>query len=119
MYEEHYKYLYRVGGAVPQEHRTPERLEKLDLEVASGDLVARSTPEIFEEFLQPHWDEYAEVNYGYPSQLVRRHNLGRSKDELMKIAIALALTTLELAEAELVDMLNDAYLDATTNIFVD
>jgi hypothetical protein len=119
MYEEHQNDLYRVGGASPQEHRTPKRLEKFDLELAAGDLVARSTPEMFEEFLQPNWDEYYQVNGDYSGRIVSRSNSGRSKDELMKLAISLALAALELAEIELLDRLNTIYLEATTEIAID
>jgi hypothetical protein len=119
MYEEHLNDLYRVGGASPQEHRTPNRLEKFYLELASGDIVARSTPEMCEEFLQPNWDEYCEANYDCPGQIVRCSSSGRSKDELMKIAISLALAALELAEIELLDRLNAIYLEATTEIAID
>ncbi len=112
MYEEHQHDRDRVGGASPPEHCTPNRLEQFDIELASGDLVARSMPDPFEEFLQPNWDEYCEPNCDYSGQIVRRSNSGQSQDELMKIAISLALAALELAEIELLDRLNAIYLES-------
>jgi hypothetical protein len=99
--------------------RTPRCLEKLDLEPTSGDLVARSAAEMFEEFLYPNWDEYCRANYDDPGQIVRRRHSGRSKDELMKMAISLALAALELAEVELLDRLNEVYLETTAEIVID
>jgi hypothetical protein len=116
MYEEHQHDRYRVGGVSPPEHCTPKRLSKFDMELASGDLVARSTPESFEEFLQPNGDEYYEPNCDDSGQIVRRSNSVRSKEELAKVAISLALVALELAEIELLDRLNAIDLEATTEI---
>jgi hypothetical protein len=110
----------------------PRRIEKFDLELPLSQLLTRSTDA---EFLIPNWDEYRWPNFEHPSQLVsysssdlggeafplgnRRLGSARSKDELTKLVIALTLAALELAEAELIEMLNDAYLDATTEIVTD
>jgi hypothetical protein len=115
MYEEHQHDRDHVGGASPPEHCTPNLLAKFDIELASGNLVARSMPDPFEEFLQPHGDEYCD----YSGQIVRRSNSDRSQDELMKIAISLALAALELAEIELLDRLNAIYLEATSETVSD
>ncbi|WP_309734406.1 hypothetical protein [Chamaesiphon sp. OTE_75_metabat_556] len=119
MYEEHQHDRDHVGGASPPEHCTPNRLAKFDRELGSGDLVARSIPDTFEQFLQPNGDEYCEPNCDYSGQIVRRSNSDRSQDELMKIAISLALTALELAEIELLDRLNAIYLEATSETAID
>jgi hypothetical protein len=119
MYEEHQNDRDRLGEASPQEHCTPKRLEQFDTELASSELVARSIPDTFAEFLQPNWDEYFELNCDYSGQIVRRSNSGRSKDELMKIAISMALAALELAEIELLDRLNEVYREATSEIAID
>jgi hypothetical protein len=108
-------------------YRAPARRPQFELELASGDLVARSATEMFEEFLNPHGNEYCGANCGYPGQIELyqsgqidcRSSSGRSKDELMKIAISLALVALELAEIELLDRLNEVYLEATTEITID
>jgi hypothetical protein len=117
MYEEHQH--DRDRGASPPEHCTPKRLEKFDIELGAGDLVARSIPDPFEEFLQPNGDEYCEPNCDYSGQIVCRNNSGRSKDELMKIAISIALAALELAEIELLDRLNAIYLEANSETVSD
>jgi hypothetical protein len=119
MYEEHQNDRDRLGGALPQEHWTPKPLAQFDTELASGDLVARSIPATFEEFLQPNWDEYFEPNCDYSGQISRLSNSGRSKDELMKIAISMALAALELAEIELLDRLNEVYREATSEIAIE
>jgi hypothetical protein len=105
----------------------PIRLAQFDFDVdvpSSSELAARST---CEQFLTPNWDEYRWSNVEHPGQVAhyqssdieRRICSARSKDELMKISIALALATLELAEAELVDRLSEIYLEATTEIVAD
>jgi hypothetical protein len=99
--------------------RTSRYLGKFDLALTSGDLVARSAAEMFEEFWYPNWDEYCRANCDYPGQIVRRQDSRRSKDELMKIAISLALAALELAEVELLDRLNEVYLETTAEIVID
>jgi hypothetical protein len=119
MYEEHQNDRDRVGEVSPQAHCTPKRVEQFDRGLASGDLVARSIPDTFEEFLQPNWDEYFEPSCDYSGQIVCRSNSGRSKDELMKIAISMALAALELAEIELLDRLNEVYREATSETVSD
>jgi hypothetical protein len=99
--------------------RTPRCFGKIDLEPTSGDLVARSAVEMFEEFLYPDWDEYCRANCDDLGQIVRRKDSKRSKDELMKMAISLALAALELAEIELLDRLNEVYLETTAEIVID
>jgi hypothetical protein len=103
----------------------PIRLAQVDVDVmSSNELAARST---CDRFLTPNWDEYRWSNFDRPgkvahyqsSEIERRIYSARSKDELIKISIALALATLELAEAELVDKLNEIYLEATTEIVAD
>jgi hypothetical protein len=103
----------------------PIRWAQVDVDVpSSSELAARST---CEQFLTPNWDAYRCSNFERPGQIAyyrsidieRRIGSARSKDELMKIAIALALATLELAEAELVDRLKEIYLEATTEIVAD
>jgi hypothetical protein len=111
MYEEQTNDTYR--------DRTPRNLGPFDWEFGSGELEARSTPEMFEEFLHPNWDEYCGANCDYPVKIVRRRRSGRSQDELMKMAISVALAALELAEIELVDRLNEVYLEATSETVSD
>lgn len=102
----------------------PRRVEKFDRELPPSQLALRSTEP---QFLMPTWDEYRWTNCEHPDQIVPyqssdlelRIGSARSKDELIKLAIALTLAALELAEAELIEKLNDAYLDATTEIFTD
>ncbi len=103
----------------------PIRLAQFDVDVpSSSKLAARST---CDRFLTPNWDEYRWSNFDRPGKVAhyrsidieRRICSARSKDELMKIAIALALATLELAEAELIDRLSEIYREVTTEIVAD
>jgi hypothetical protein len=119
MYEEHQHDRDRVSEASLPPHYTPKCSEQFDMELESGDLVARSIADTCEEFLQPNGDEYCEPNCDYSGQIVRRSNSGRSKDELMKIAISIALAALELAEIELLDRLNAIYLEANSETVID
>ncbi len=103
----------------------PIRLAQVDVDIpSSSELAARST---CEQFLTPNWDEYRWSNCEPPGRLTHYRSIdiehricsARSKDELMKISIALALAALELAEAELVDRLNEIYREVTTEIVAD